>query len=256
MRTSKARLCAFLLGMTFFAQAAPSAQGAQGLEGAQDARVPKSCDVQHRVTYETSGGWFHMRINGAQLGFGGGGMSGTQSVQDWLVQGQNIVRIDFRGDPGTVSGTFTLEQGCRGAFETRMLETVQFDGNRVAEMTFLIAQPIEREYMKAEKLGDAGLMDAVMRFQERAKAADIDALMALHAPMLADYAGLGAPMDKVVPHMREMLLDKNGILAQKLTARPVLDGRIFEVLNADYVPPFHVDTKVGQGMLSWNTGTY
>ncbi|MGC3940903.1 hypothetical protein ACOTTU_24145 [Roseobacter sp. EG26] len=216
-----------------------------------------ACDPVHQMEYKTTGGWFTMSINGAHLGHGGGGLiAGVQLVQNWIVSGNNVVTVDFVGDPGTISATFKLVRVCDGSADKEILKSSTFSGRRVEAFPFQINHAVDAEYTKAEVSDASGLMEAVEKFQRSVRSGKIDDAILLHEPMLRDYAAQGAPIETVKDHMREMLSNDDALFAQKLVAEPVLGGRIYQVLNADFASPFHVDVQESGGSLSWNTGTY
>ena len=213
-------------------------------------------DAFYQVRYQTRKGDFTMTLNGAHLSHGGGATSGVQQIRNWLVKGQNVVRIRFYGEPGTVFGSFSMEEGCRGSFDYRVLERVSFDGTGWAELVFDNDEPVFGEFMNAEVRGRKGLIEAVETFQEAVRAGKIDDVIAMHQPMLRDYVREGTPIDRVKDHMRTMLGEQNAIFANDLTVKPIMGGRIYQVLDADHLPPFHVTRKAGPGTLTWSTGTY
>lgn len=230
---------------------------AASLGTALGAGGASACDVMHSLQHETDGGWYLLSINGAQLDHGAGTSSGARPLQDWLVTGPNVVTADFRGDAGVMSGRFSILKSCRGEMpDETPVDSVTLDGSGVAELVFTHGGAVEAEYTKAEVAGDKGLMEAVTALQDAVRAGDIDKVMAMHAPMLREFARQGAPIDRVEEHMREMLAAEGPLLAQKLIAKPILGGRVYQVLDADWAPPVHIDIEANGGTLSWSTGTY
>ena len=215
-----------------------------------------ACDVIHAVKYEISEGGFAMLHNGAVVHYGDEGEVGQYPLLDWLVEGENTVTIEYRGDAGGNPSTFSLEKGCRGEFETEILQEISLGKSEVKELTFINDTPVVSEYIHAQTENDVGLIEAVKAFQTAVKNGDMEYAMAVHAPMLRNFKRQGAPIESVKEHMLELLSDKNAFLSQKLSAKPIMDGLIYQVLSSDDGAPFQVTTEMNGGTLSWNTGTF
>ncbi|MEO9470586.1 hypothetical protein [Parasphingorhabdus sp.] len=222
------------------------------------AALPKiawACDVEHGLRSKTETGSYRVFVNGTffkqqsepSSGFG------SSPFLDWLVTGENIVRIEYDG----TDGQFGITKGCIGEFpEDEPVDQVTFDQPGSKILKFDHGGLVESEYLKAEIAGDAGLMDAVRQLQVAVRARDAETIFELQAPLFRDAIRQGFSLDN--PRMITRKLLSEGVLdiTEPLVVTPVMGGRVYQVLSPAFERPVSATIKDENGTFQWFSGTF
>ncbi|PHR14230.1 MAG: hypothetical protein COA41_17595 [Sphingopyxis sp.] len=213
----------------------------------------ESCIIEHGLQDRLGSGSARIFVNGVYFRTEEGPGSGGGTFTDWLVEGENEIRIEYDGD----DARFSITRGCRGAIPgDDFVDEVEFDAPGTKILTFVHDRPVEAEYLNAEIAGNAGLADAIESFQKAAVARDIDTIFALQAPMFRDAERLGYPVDSAKAFAREVLTNGTTEIAESYSITPVLGGRVYQVLDAKMQSPVRVTYKAEDGTYSWSSGSY
>jgi hypothetical protein len=199
------------------------------------------------VNYVASSGAVH--VNGVpvtEFSAGEGGSGGTSmNFTDWMVNGPNeiVLTVEPVNDSGwaklevqefTSDGpVFTLEQNEKG--EARGT----FEAEGLPEWAWLRATPQDEA---------AGLEDEVSAFHEAFAGADMDKIIAMSRPFLADQeiaSGLTTEIfrEELGPILEEGTLKE----LPALSIAGYLDGRLFRVKGPDGGPPINLEFE-SEGM--------
>lgn len=221
----------------------------------------QDCDVMHALQIDVEDGRFKVYLNGVYLYEDDDKLiKHARGFSDWLVQGENLVRVEFDGK----AGDFSVIRVCRGAFpdetgdfpDADTVGEAKFDGTASKDMRFNREAPVEAEYMKAEIAGDVGLMAAIKKLQDAAASGDVDTVLAMHAPMFRDAERQGVSLDWLTTYMRD-ILSKNPInIETGLVAKPIMGGRAYQVLSAEQKSAISLNAVYNGTKVFWNSGTF
>ncbi|MEM8917493.1 MAG: hypothetical protein AAGE37_01430 [Pseudomonadota bacterium] len=213
-----------------------------------------ACELIHGLRINVESGSYSVTLNGVFLYDGDDSLSSHErGLTEWLVSGENVVRVEFSGE----QGEFAIVQVCAGSFaDDGFLSQIKFASPASKELRFVHTAPIDAAYMNADIAGDTGLMDAVQKLQDAAERGDVDALMAMHEPMLADYEKRGGQIDYVRPYMREILSKYPAETEKSLTASAVMGGRVYQVLGPENRSPVEVSGEYEGGTFHWTSGKF
>lgn len=215
--------------------------------------VTKICVSEHGLQDKLKSGTANIFVNGVFFRREQGPSSGGGTFQDWLIEGENTIRIEYDGD----DAQFSITQGCRGAFPNEeFVDQVEFDAPGTKTLSFIHDRPVEAEYLTAEISGEEGLEQAIAKFREAAIARDIDTIFALQAPLFREFERRGYPVDVGRAFAREVLTNGTAEIAETLSITPVLGGRVYQVLDAHMQSPIRVVYKDKDGSYTWHSGTY
>lgn len=214
----------------------------------------RACELVHGLRINVESGTFSVKLNDVFLYDGNDSMSPhDRGLTEWLVSGENVITVDFAG----TKGEFSLVQACRGGLaDDGFVSQIRFSSPASKELSFVHEAPVNAAYMNADIAGDAGLMDAVRKLQQAAKTGDVEAVMAMHDPMLKDHEMRGGQIDWVRPYMREILSRYPAEIEESLTAKPVMGGRVYQVLGPENRSPLEVSGEYDGGTFHWTSGQF
>lgn len=213
-----------------------------------------ACEVVHGLRINVESGTYSVSLNDVFLYDGDDSLSSHErGMTEWLISGENVVKVEFFGK----QGEFSIVQACAGSFAVgNFLSQIEFTSSASKELRFVHKAPVDAAYTDADIAGDKGLMDAVRKLQDAAKAGDVETLMAMHEPMLKDYEKRGGRIDYVRPYMRDILSRYPAEVAESLTAISVMGGRVYQVLGPDNQSPVEVSGDYDGGTFHWTSGKF
>ena len=213
----------------------------------------QACITEHGLQDRLGSGAARIFVNGVYFRTEQGPGSGGGTFTDWLVEGENEIRIEYDGD----DAEFSITQGCRGAIPGEdFVDAVTFDAPGTKTLRFVHDRPVESEYLNAEIAGDEGLAEAIAAFQQAALARDVDAIFALQAPLFREVERQGYPVAAARDFAREVLTNGSAEIAKSFTITPVLGGRVYQVVDAEMKSPVRVVYKAEDGTYGWSSGSY
>ncbi len=220
---------------------------------ATEAEVSKACISEHGLQERLGSGNAVIFVNGVFFRKEQGPLSGGGTFQDWLIEGENTIRIEYDGD----DAQFSITQGCRGALpDKEFVDRVEFDAPGTKTLSFIHDRPVEAEYLNAEIAGEEGLPQAIAKLQEAAIARDIDTIFALQEPLFRENERRGYPVDIARAFAREVITNGTAEIAESFTITPVLGGRVYQVLDPHMQSPIRVVYEDENDSYSWTSGTY
>ncbi len=220
---------------------------------ATEASVAQACISEHGLQDRLESGSANIFVNDVFFRKEQGPSSGAGTFQDWLIEGENNIRIEYDGD----DAQFSITKGCRGAMpDKEFVDQVEFDAPGTKTLSFIHDRPVEAEYLNAEIAGDEGLEQAIAKFRAAAIARDIDTIFALQAPLFRENERRGYPVDIARAFAREVLTNGTAEIAESFTITPVLGGRVYQVLDSQMQSPIRVVYKDEEGSYSWASGSY
>lgn len=214
----------------------------------------QTCISEHGLQERMGSGAARIFVNGVYFRTEQGPSSGGGTFTDWLVEGENKIRIEYDGD----DARFSITQGCRGAIpDENFVDDVEFDAPGTKTLRFVHDRPVEAEYLNAEVAGEDGLAEAIEDFRKAAVARDIETIFALQAPLFRDAERRGYhPVATAKAFAREVLTNGTAEIAKNYTITSVLGGRVYQVLDADMQSPVRVVYKAEDGTYGWTSGSY
>lgn len=222
-----------------------------------------ACELLHglRVSMET--GSYRATLNGVSLKDTGVTLSSNSAsviqssyeygLTEWLVHGQNVVKIDYDG----TAAEFSIFARCKGSYEDdHIVDTVTFTSPSSRQLSFEHLGPLEDIYLKADIAGDEGLLDAVETLQDAARAGDVDTILRMHEPMIQEFGRRMGSTEGIIFYLRSILTSYPAVIEQRLTVTPVMGGRVYQIFGPDGQPPISVSGKIDGGSFSWPGGVY
>lgn len=218
--------------------------------------APAASDACERIVlleYDIENGGYQFELNGVYLEHGGGQFSsGGVPLKTWLLPGENTLTVFFEGD----DGRFSLSSMCEDGGEARAIEETRLNGRANADLAFAADDPPRRLFSDAEPTGQAGLAEAVAALRTAYADRDADAFWALHAAMRADLALQGRSAGATEFKFRSALDGAGAAPASEIILRPVLGGRVWEALDAEFRPPIDVVVEANGGEVPLRTGAF
>jgi hypothetical protein len=225
--------------------------------------VASACELFHGVRVKMESGSYRATLNDVFLEDRGTKLSSTDgsvsqssyeySLTEWLVPGQNIVNIDYDGS----AGAFTIFARCKGSYDDdHIVDTVSFTSPSAGQLHFDHAEPLDDIYLKADIAGDAGLLDAVEKLQDAARAGDVETILRMHAPMIEEFGRRMGSAAGITSYLRTILSDYPADIEKTLTVTPVMGGRVYQIFGPDGQPPISVSGQTDDGSFSWPGGVY
>ena len=211
------------------------------------------CERVTLLEYELREGAFSAHVNDALLAAEGGQFSaGGLPMTEWLLPGANVVRIEFEG----AKGVFSLKDYCEDGAGGAAISKITLGGRGKSKMTFAAPNAERRLYFEAEPTNDQGLMDAVAALRAAYANRDPDAFWALHAAMRADLELRGRSAAATEYKMKRVVAAAETAPEAVFDARPILNGRVWEVRDATGAPPLDVVVEIDGADYPLKTGSY
>jgi hypothetical protein len=222
-----------------------------------------ACELFHGMRVQMESGSYRATLNdvflkdrGIKLASGDGSVSQSSyeyRLSEWLVPGKNIVNIDFDG----TAGEFTIFARCKGSYDDdHVVDTVRFTSASSKQLSFEHLAPLEDIYLEADIAGDAGLLDAVKKLQDAARAGDAETIIQMHAPMIKAFGRRMGSTDGITTYLRTILSSHPADIVETLTVTPVMGGRVYQIFGPNSQPPISVSGKTDGGSFSWPGGIY
>lgn len=223
--------------------------------------IAVACDTTHALRINVQSGTYEVYLNDAFL-YAGNSSNALhhRSFTEWLVPKNNIVTVKFDG----TDGEFSLIKGCLGQFPSdNFISQVKFTAAGSKTFSFDHVLPLDNHYQRADIAGDSGLMDAVKVLQDAARKGDVVKILSIHAPMLDEYKRTEKSKEEaeafvaqVQDYMRYILTENDIVIADTLIAKPIMGGRVYQVLDRNKRSPIAVSSIEDDGSYSWNSGTF
>tara|TARA_R110002073_G_scaffold110348_13_gene246481 strand:- start:1292 stop:2071 length:780 start_codon:yes stop_codon:yes gene_type:complete len=222
-----------------------------------------ACELFHGVRVKMESGSYRATLNDVALKDGGVKLSSTNGsvsqssyeyrLTEWLVPGKNIVKTDYDG----TAAEFTIFARCKGSYEDdHIVDTVTFTSPSSKQLSFEHLGPLEDTYLKADIAGDEGLLDAVEKLQDAARAGDVEAILHMHGPMIEEFGRRMGSTEGITSYLRSILTSHPAVVEKALTVTPVMGGRVYQIFGPDGQPPISVSGKTEDGSFSWPGGVY
>lgn len=222
-----------------------------------------ACELSHGVRAKLESGSYRASLNdvfvddrGHSVSSGDEGPSQTSfeyMLTEWLVPGQNIVKIDFDGS----AAEFEIFARCKGSYDDdNIVDTARFTSPSSGELRFEHEGPLEYTYLKADIAGNEGLLDAVKKLQDAARAGDVETIVHMHAPLIEEFGRRMGNADGFASYLRTILSSYPAEIAETFTVKSVMGGRVYEILGPNDQPLISVSGKTDNGSFSWPGGVY
>jgi len=222
-----------------------------------------ACELFHGVRVKMETGSYHATLNdvalkdtGVKLSSKNGSVSQSSyeyGLTEWLVPGQNIVKINYGGS----AAEFAISARCKGSYDDdHIVDTVSFTSPSSQRLSFEHLGPLEDIYLKADIAGDEGLLDAVKTLQDAARAGDVDTILRMHEPMIKEFGRRMGSTGGITSYLRSILTSHPAVVEEVLTVTPVMGGRVYQIFGPDGQPPISVSGKTDDGSFSWPGGVY
>ena len=212
-----------------------------------------ACDPTTLLEYQVQNGRYQIEINDVYLDSGASQFaSGGVVIDDWLLAGANVVRVEIDAD----RGDFTLHSLCENGDVSETYDQASLNGRAEARLSFTAEASPPRAYLPQSPTTDEGLLDAVAALTAAMTDRDFDAVWDLHAAMRADLELNGRSVKAAAYQMRKITEAINPVVAPGLVTRSVLGGRVWEVFGDDFAPPISAVVEVNGGRVNFRTGSF
>ena len=222
-----------------------------------------ACDVSRGVRATIESGSYRATLSGVLLkdrgvklssGNGTTSPSSTEYIlSEWLVPGKNILKIDYDGS----AAAFEIFARCKGEYDDHdIVDSVRFTSSSSGQLSFEHEGPLDYNYLKADIAGDEGLLDAVKKLQDAARSGDVETVVRMHEPMIEEFGKYIGGADRFRTYLRAILSSHPAVIAETFTVKPVMGGRVYQILGPDGKPPISVSGKMDGGSFSWPGGAY
>lgn len=212
-----------------------------------------ACDETILLEYQVNDGRYQFELNDVYIDSGGAqSTSGGIPIDDWLLAGENRMRVSM----DAASGEFSVYAICNDGSGRRDFDAASLTGKASTDLMFTVADPPPHVYLTAEPAPIDGLFDAVDALSAAMSARDFDAVWKLHAAMRADLEASGRSTKAEAYQMGKIVEAIEPDIAPNLQARPVLGGRVWEVFGDDFAPPISDVVSANGGQVKFQTGSF
>ena len=212
-----------------------------------------ACDPTTLLEYQVQNGRYQIEINDVYLDSDASQFaSGGVVIDDWLLAGANVVRVEIDAD----RGDFTLHSVCDDGDVAETYDQASLNGRAEARLSFDADAPPPRIYLSQSPTTDEGLLDAVATLTAAMTDRDFDAVWDLHAAMRADLELRGRSAKAAAYQMRKVTEAISPIVAPGRVTRSGLGGRVWEVFGDDFAPPISAVVEANGGRINFRTGSF
>lgn len=222
-----------------------------------------ACELFHGVRVQMESGSYRATLNdvflkdsGVKLSSDDGSVSQSSyeyGLTEWLVPGKNIVKIDYDG----TAAEFAIFARCKGSYDDdHIVDTATFTSSSSKQLSFEHLRPLDDIYLKADIAGDEGLLDAVKKLQDAARAGDVETILHIHGPMIEEFGRRMGSTEGITSYLRTILSSYPTEIVETLTVTPVMGGRVYQIFGPDGQSPISVSGKTDTGSFSWPGGVY
>ena len=218
----------------------------------------KACEIVHALDFKAEDGGYEISLNGVLVlaDATDSQKSGLLSFNDWLVGGENEIAISYAPN-GSGEAVFNLVKDCRGAYPEGPPEAVAaFSGGGEKRLSFVSDAPPPQSYDKAAPTDDAGLKEAVKRLADAVAAKDIDAILEMHAPMIADAAADGVTPEDFAGRFGFFVGEGEAEITPVATTTPAFGGAVWQAFNEAKQAPIALKVEKNGARLRFSTGAY
>lgn len=215
-----------------------------------------ACEPVHVIAYQhAAGSALTVKVNEAVVFRDVPGGSEGSATPRFLINGANTLEATLTGaDPNGASAQIEVFRGCEGEFpkpvgeNDNVLASLSVTGNDTAATTFELTGQPDTAWSTAEATDDdTGLIDAAKALIAAAKAKDVDAYVGFFKPMIIDMTARGMPAEQMLAGMAAGVFAEMEVVdAGPLSARPILDGRVWEVSDASGKAPLQFQGPGGE----------
>lgn len=212
-----------------------------------------ACDETILLEYQVSDGRYQFELNDIYLDSGAAqSASGGIPIKDWLLAGENQIRVSM----DAATGEFSVYALCADGSGRRDFDAVSLTGKASAELAFVVSDPPPRAYLAADPAPVDGLFDTVDALKAAMSARDFDAVWDHHAALRTDLEMSGRSTKAEAYQMGKIVEAIEPDFAPNLQARPVLGGRVWEVFGDDFAPPISDVVSANGGQVAFKTGSF
>lgn len=212
-----------------------------------------ACDETILLEYQVNDGRYQVELNDVYIDSGAAqSTSGGIPIKDWLLVGENTVRVSM----DAARGAFSVYAICDDGYGRRDFDMAALTGKASASLTFTVLDPPPRIYLDAEPAPIDGLFDAVDALKAAMSDRDFDAVWTLHAAMRAELELAGRSTKAEAYQMGKIVEAIEPDFAPNLQARPVLGGRVWELFGDDFAPPVSDVVSANGGQVDFKTGSF
>lgn len=190
---------------------------------------------------EASGSVSVNGVPATEFSTGEGGSGGTgMGLTDLLVNGTNEIVLVV--EPVTENGRATLELATFSSSDPIL--TLEQEGKGEASGTIEVDDLPDWSWTRATPQDEAapGLADAVTAYHEAFTGSDLDGIVAMAGPFLADQGELGGLDEAVFREEIAPLLEEGELKElQALTIARYADGKLFRVTDPAGEPPINLE---------------
>ncbi|MDG1210982.1 MAG: hypothetical protein P8N98_17660 [Paracoccaceae bacterium] len=212
-----------------------------------------ACDETILVEYQVYDGRYQIEVNDVYLDSGASqSTSGGIPINDWLLKGENSIRVLMNAQ----SGEFSVYAICNDGSGKRDFDDAALSGRSSADLTFDVPDPPQRLYLTATPSNDDGLLEAVETLKAVMTAQDFDAVWEGHTAMRSEMEMTGASVKSEAYQMEKIVANIAPKFAANLKTCSVLGGRVWEVFVDDFAPPISDVVSVNGGQVDFKTGSF
>lgn len=180
------------------------------------------------------------------------GYSGGGPFSQWLIEGENTYRFSLTGG----SATIRIKRACRGEFDGETLVEATLNGNETKELTFFVEGAPAAPYDQNEALKKKGLPKALRRFRKAVEEKNFKAYWRFIRGVRMMAEAQGFPINDMKPQLQEVIENSTATFQDDLVFKPVLGGRVWQVMTADHQSPIHIEHAEEGSGISIDTGAF
>ena len=211
-----------------------------------------ACETVHAYQYQMDDAAYTFELNGVFLNHTGdpGNYSGGGPLMQWVAEGENTFTVTMLQG----SANIKVIKACQGDFDGETLVEASIGAGESRDLTFFIEDAPPAVYDNAGVLAEDGLAEAVDALKAAVTARDFDTFWAMHQGLIMQATSMGFPEEQLKGMMGQTVSDGEATFADDLVFKPVLGGKVWQVMTKDHAAP--VTIKLHGGSTTVDTGAF
>lgn len=171
------------------------------------------------------------------------GYSGGGPFNQWLIEGENTYRFELKSGTANIS----IKRACRGEFDGETLVEATMTGPETKELTFFVEEVAPTPFSDVGQLPKKGLPKALGRLKKAVEEKNFKRYWRFIKGMRMMAEAQGMPINQFKPQLKEIIETADHQFYDDLVYKPVLDGRVWQVMTPDHRAPIHIEKSDGDG---------
>lgn len=218
------------------------------------ASAALACEALNVQRFQFDGAVYVSELNGVYLDHSTepSDASGGGPFNQWLVAGENTYSISVTAGSANVQ----IQRVCRGEFDGEMLVEATVNAGETRELTFFVDDAPSAPYDGLGPIAKDGLPEALGRMKTAVAKKKFNNYWRFIEGVRMAAEAQGVPIEQMKPQLKEIIENSNHTFAKGLRYKPVMGGRVWQVLGPNHEPPILIEHAEDGSRISISTGAF